>query len=705
MEENRQYLEFILEKLRERIAEIDETLEEGAREIQSMNEYYWENYTEMDELGYENFDNQQALFTRINANQDQLALKFRFRKMLDSPYFGRVDFIYEGEEEPETYYIGIGNFSETTGGIPLVFDWRAPVSGLFYDYDKGPARFEAPGGTMIGEVASKWQYKIKNGRLVYAFESDTKIDDEILKRELGANGDVKLKSIVRTIQREQNAIIRNTKDRIMVIQGVAGSGKTSIALHRIAYLLYHDRKNLRAEHVLILSPNSVFSDYISHILPELGEEPIREMSFDFFAWKELKGIAEDCEDKYDEIEYLLQKSRRKHSLSADDKAAMTFGFSDARRLKQSPAYVTQINGFLLGLEDELMCFRDFDYKKIHKTAREIQDLFYNRFPDIPILSRMKAVMEYIVDEAETLEGKTYDELELAIIDKKFMSMYETQDIYEIYNRFLESMGLRRMPDLPLEKRCLRYEDVYPLLYMKYNMESRENKKQVRHLIVDEMQDYSYVQYCILQMLFPCKMTIVGDRLQTMDERAQNVMEFLPKIFGREIRMLTLNKSYRNTVEIASYARQFSDGGEMELLERHGKEPEEVQMACLEEAVEHLLEHIRLDGFGNSAKQYSADYETAALLTMSEREAKEAYAVLKEMMEKRGLDVQKRLAYLDRDSSRFPKGIVVTTFYLAKGLEFDQVFALCRREDNRPIHRQAKYICATRALHELYFYKI
>ena len=157
------------------------------------------------------------------------------------------------------------------------------MSGLFYDYDKGPAAYDAPMGKIEGEIRSKWQYKIKNAKMIYAFESDTKIDDEILKQELGNNGDVKLKNIVRTIQKEQNAIIRNTKDKILVIQGAAGSGKTSMALHRIAYLLYHDRKNLQSSNVLVLSPNSVFADYISHILPELGEENIREMSFDLFA--------------------------------------------------------------------------------------------------------------------------------------------------------------------------------------------------------------------------------------------------------------------------------------------------------------------------------------------------------------------------------------------------------------------------------------
>ena len=188
---------FVLEKLRERIRKIDLMILEGEKEIEGMHDYYWENYTEMDQYGYENFDNQQALLSQINTNQEQLKLRNRLRKMLDSPYFGRVDFCYEGEDEPETFYIGIGNFAEDAGKIPLIYDWRAPVSGLFYDFDKGPAFYEAPGGCMEGEITSKWQYKIRHGKMVYAFESDIKIDDDILKAELGANADVQdRKSVV-----------------------------------------------------------------------------------------------------------------------------------------------------------------------------------------------------------------------------------------------------------------------------------------------------------------------------------------------------------------------------------------------------------------------------------------------------------------------------------------------------------------------------
>ena len=203
-EEGMAFLETVTEKLKQKLAQLYETLLDGQKEIDQMQEYFWDNYTEMDEYGYEYYDNQQALLQQVNANQNTLSMKHRLESLLDSPFFGRVDFLYDGDEEPESFYIGIANFAEDTGRQPLIYDWRAPVSSLFYDYDKGNASYEAPAGIITGEITAKGQYKIKKGKIIYAFESDMLIDDEILKQELGSNGDVQLKSIIRTIQKEQN---------------------------------------------------------------------------------------------------------------------------------------------------------------------------------------------------------------------------------------------------------------------------------------------------------------------------------------------------------------------------------------------------------------------------------------------------------------------------------------------------------------------
>ena len=674
----REYLQYVLKCLNDRLAQADAAILEGEKEIEDMHEYYWENYTEMDQYGYEDYDNQQALFRQMNANEEQFRLRKRFKKMQDSPFFGRVDFRYDGDEEAETFYIGIGNLSESAGSLPLVYDWRAPVSGLFYDYDKGPASYEAPSGIFEGEVTSKWQYKIRKGKMLYEFESDVKIDDEILGAELGSNGEVQLKNIVRTIQKEQNEIIRNTKDKIMVIQGAAGSGKTSVALHRIAYLLYHDRENLKSSNVLILSPNGVFADYISHILPELGEENIREMSFDLFAYRELKEIVGDCEDRYDQIERTVLKPK----------------IQEICREKQSPEFVSKLDGFVLRLEDELMNFRDVEYRGCTLSEKEIIDLFYFKFLDVPLLSRMHSVAEYFIDQVETLRDRDLSDEEREEVMECFRSMYETRDCYVLYSRFLEKEGYRPLPHCQIEKRCLRYEDVYPVLYLKYTLYQCRNHHGIKHVVVDEMQDYSWIQYLLIHKMFPCRMTILGDKAQTMEDETQDVLKFLPKIFGKDIRKIVMNRSYRNTMEVAQYANHLTGIEDMELFERHGEPVDERTFSSTEEALETVLEKWL---------NRREEFETEALIFLTEREAEHAFLYIEKRLKEIAPEAENQLCYMNRDSQSFKKGLTVTTFYLAKGLEFDQVFGIFEEDRESGLQCQAKYITATRALHELHMY--
>ena len=674
----REYLQYVLKCLNDRLAQADAAILEGEKEIEDMHEYYWENYTEMDQYGYEDYDNQQALFRQMNANEEQFRLRKRFKKMQDSPFFGRVDFRYDGDEEAETFYIGIGNLSEGAGSLPLVYDWRAPVSGLFYDYDKGPASYEAPSGIFEGEVTSKWQYKIRKGKMLYEFESDVKIDDEILGAELGSNGEVQLKNIVRTIQKEQNEIIRNTKDKIMVIQGAAGSGKTSVALHRIAYLLYHDRENLKSSNVLILSPNGVFADYISHILPELGEENIREMSFDLFAYRELKDIVGDCEDRYDQIEHTVLNPK----------------IQDICREKQSPEFVSKLDGFVLRLEDELMNFRDVEYRGCTLSEKEIIDLFYFKFLDVPLLSRMRSVAEYFIDQVETLRDRDLSDEEREEVMECFRSMYETRDCYVLYSRFLEKEGYRPLPHCQIEKRRLRYEDVYPVLYLKYTLYQCRNHHGIKHVVVDEMQDYSWIQYLLIHKMFPCRMTILGDKAQTMEDETQDVLKFLPKIFGKDIRKIVMNRSYRNTMEVAQYANHLTGIEDMELFERHGEPVDERTFSSTEEALETVLEKWL---------NRREEFETEALIFLTEREAEHAFLYIEKRLKEIAPEAENQLCYMNRDSQSFKKGLTVTTFYLAKGLEFDQVFGIFEEDRESGLQCQAKYITATRALHELHMY--
>ncbi len=675
------YLENIIEKLKVKISALDESIESNDEEIQKMDEYYWENYNEFDEYGYENFDNRQNRLSKVSENADKVRERYRYEKMLDSPYFARVDFKYDGDDEAETYYIGIGNFAMEASQVPLVFDWRAPVSGLFYDFDKGPAGFMAPAGEMTGEICAKRQYKIAKGELKYFFESDINIDDDVLKRELSLNGSDRLKSIVTTIQKEQNAIIRDKSAKILVVQGTAGSGKTSIALHRVAYLLYNSRGQLKANNVLILSPNNVFADYISHILPELNEENISEMEFDYFAAKELVGIGK-CQDRYDQIEEIIAG-----------------GYGENTKYKQSREFAREINGYVLELEADIVNFRPVKYKKIEKTEQELEVLFYEKFPDIPLLKRMDAIAEYAIDEAETLTGKDFDEMEVEIIKEKFNRLYETTDILNLYGNMLINMGM----EYDFESDVIKYEDVFPVLYLKYMLCGTRAHRPVKHLIIDEMQDYSYIQYAIIRKVFKCHMTILGDRHQTIGENQIDAVSYIRELFGRDTKCVELKKSYRQTVEIGKFAADIIGENDIEFFERHGREPQLNNCGNEDEMFNKMLKTL-------GTQLTESGYETAAVLCYSENEAKYVHEKLKKLSENSDYTdtaILKDMVYMDKETEKFKKGITVTTFYMAKGLEFDCVhIPYCdEKYENSGFGKQAKYISATRAMHELDMYVV
>lgn len=668
------YLNNVLEKLGVAIEELEQKLEFRRLEISRMQEYFWESYTEYDEFGYEKMDNDRLLREEAGAHAELVKKYARYQKMMDSPYFAAITFRYDGEDEEETYYIGIVNFSPSKAEPPLVCDWRAPISGLFYDYDIGRASFKAPVGEISGDLTRKFQYKIKNGKLLYVIDSDIVINDDILQKELSLNASARLKSIVSTIQKEQNAIIRNEKDKILVIQGSAGSGKTSVALHRVAYLLYHHRKQLAANQVLILSPNPVFSEYISHILPELGEENILEMTLDLYAYRELKTYG-DTEDRYVYLEKLL---------SLPENEAREYQRQVAE--KQSKEYVRELDEFVRSLEDTLVKFRDFSYKRIEKSADEIRAMFYKGCGNVPLLERFRAVAEFIIDEEETLRDKDMDILEREIVIEKLERMYETRDFFKLYNRFLVKSGREELTATS----AIPYEDVYALLYLKQLLHGSDVHNGIKHLIVDEMQDYSYIQYLLLSKMFSCSMTILGDREQQAAPGKTDAQSLCKEVFGEQAKLLTLKKSYRSTSEIMRFANRIAGIEGEEAFERHGREPEWVKSATEKEMQEQIIERL--------IKEQASGFDTTAVLTTTAEQAERLYMALKDKVQ---------VSLLSADSNKMEKGIVITTFYLAKGLEFDSVHVAYAMEEEKlsEYQRQILYIAATRALHELTLYVV
>jgi len=424
------YLEQVIELIKKKMETLSAKVDITDKDMADFHEYFWNSYTEFDEYGYELYDNTNAIRQKIMQKGEYIRERFTYERMLDSPYFGRVDFLYDGDTEVVPCYIGVSNLSESAASLPLIYDWRAPVSSLFYDYDSGPASYEAPAGTITGQITDKYQYKIAGGRIIYMLQSDMNIDDDILKEELGTHASASLKAIVSTIQKEQNAIIRDTQHRILAVQGCAGSGKTSVALHRIAYLLYHNRNTLKASQILILSPNDVFADYISRILPELGEENICEMSLDVWAYRKLNHFGEP-QDRYDRMEEILGCRNKNHS-------------SEECEYKQTEDYVRELDGYILELESLGVDIEDYKYRgRVYKSSY-ISSLFYEKLWNIPLMERMRYVADFIIDEEETLRGRDMTQEEKAYIYADLESMYAGTDLIGLYNNFLESTGRTKL---------------------------------------------------------------------------------------------------------------------------------------------------------------------------------------------------------------------------------------------------------------------
>ena len=416
------------------------------------------------------------------------------------------------------------------------------------------------------------------------------------------------------------------------------------------------------------------------------------MTFDDFAAKELSDTCR-IERHYDFLEDVLT-----HEDSGTEYAAARQARLSAHSSKE---FAEAINGFVFSLEYDLMNFKDIKYKKLEKDADSIADLFYNKLPDIPLFKRMDAVREYIVDEYATLTGHEFDDIESAIVKDKFDALYRTRDIFTIYNEFLESIGEEPIAVAEGQPKKAGYEDVYAILYLKYLLYGAGYEQQIKHLLVDEMQDYSYIQYCIIGWVFKCPMTILGDKEQSVDSEKSDVLNFLPEILGKDSKRIVLNKSYRSTVEITDYAAQIAGIKGIDGIDRHGNKPEKHMYATENEMYAAIGNRI--------SDELSANvYETIAVLCKTQAEAEYVGdKILENIRETENDEESFKVTVLNKNTDRFKTGVVVAPYYLAKGLEFDSVHIVNadKAHYHSDYHRQLLYIGATRALHALDFYGV
>ncbi|EKT79720.1 DNA helicase UvrD [Rhodococcus opacus M213] len=669
-ERERRYLAETVQLLTAELERLTGSIDKSVRVIQEQKEYLWESRRDMDFA--EKADFRTAVDVSVALGEHSVRASERIKRLLETPYFGRVDFHARGSTRAGAFYIGVHNFMDPQTQEILIHDWRAPVSSLYYDFESGEAFFEAPGGTVRGEITGKRQYKIQGGRLEYMFESALNIGDDVLQRELSRSADQKMKNIVATIQREQNAVIRNETAQVLILQGVAGSGKTSIALHRVAFLLYRFKDTLSSDNVMILSPNKVFGDYISNVLPELGEEQVAEIDFDRIAGKFLAQVT-DYERFSEQVAHLLDR--------VDDAAV------ERMRYKATPEFVGRLDAWIAARAHEDFAPSEIEQKYTRLSAEWVAATFEESrtFPVFTRLDRVANIAVHLLKQDVRDRGGKWTAADSASVRRQVRAMFAYKDALAMYKAFYQDPAEHDMFK-PLGRRKIEYADVFPLIYTMISTERQESYGRIRHLLVDEMQDYTPIQYAVLRRLFSCKMTILGDSNQSVNPFSSSSLPVIRRIFP-EADSLELCKSYRSTTEITNFAQNISRNDKLVPIARHGSPPQVIACADPQGQKGQILTLIEQHRRG--------EHRSLGIVCKTVARAHTLHDALSES----GVE----LTFLDYDSTTFAGGIVITSAHIAKGLEFDAVIVPHVDEANyaTEMDRCMLYIACTRAMHELH----
>ena len=589
------------------------------------------------------------------------------KRQIDSPYFGRIDFIADDTGDTDKVYVGVSHISNEQDMLkPFVCDWRAPICSMYYDYEKGRAKYTAPLGEIEGDITVKRQYKIKNAALEYLFESDLTIGDDILQQTLSQNVDNKMKNIVATIQKEQNKIIRGELGQTLIVQGVAGSGKTSIALHRVAFLLYKYKNKIHSRDICIISPNKIFSDYISNVLPELGEQNICEITFKEIAFNELRDdiVFEDREDMLDDL--IEGNTIRRKQIEKK----MSKEFADA---------------LIEFLRTQIVAEFDADDIIVGECTipkERINQLFHERYSTLEIAKRIDYIAEYCADEINfNNEGRggVFKRLKA-----RLNKMFKNNDLVEIYERFLATQGLVFEFS---DKGVVKYEDVAPIMFIKDYFIGLTPDRSVKYLLIDEMQDYSPIHFHIFNKLYRCPKTILGDIYQCFDrDLDQSYLDALAEIYSDDGLLLYMNKSYRSTAEIAKFAQSIMKIEGISNVDRHGEETKVVKCRDKDDMVDELIELVKVG--------QNKNYSRIALICKNDKQAHKLYDEIQDKV---------KCVLLDKTNTLIETGVIVTTSAMSKGLEFDEVIIpFADSESYKTLaDKKVLYISSTRALHELH----
>ncbi len=669
-----------------------------------------------------------------------------YERLQQSPYFARIDFLQNEQKEPLKIYIGVATLLDEQDENIIIYDWRAPISSMYYDYTPGEASYETTTEEIHGEILLKRQFIIKNGQLQSMFNTGLTIGDDLLLDILAQNANEHIRSIVATIQAEQNKIIRHIHSRYLIVEGVAGSGKTAVALQRVAYLLYRYRNEMTADQILLITPNQLFNQYVHTVLPDLGEDNMQQLTFIEYAEKRL-GRQFQLEYPYEQLEDLLTEKDDAHYRRKLDSISF----------KASLAYKQLVDQYVSYLSYEGLLFKNIVFRGERIiTAQAISEYFYSFPSSMPIPNRLQLVKEWLLQQlvaferaerrkewveeaAELLDKEDYSKSYKELLDegrytensfddfdqerKKLARQIVKKHFKPLRNsvnqlKFVHMLGTYRqlfdlnspikkelqhlMPDnwedicqqtLPnLAKRLIAYEDAAPFLYLQDKIEGQQTNTTIRHVLIDEAQDYSPFQLIVLQQLFPrARMTILGDGHQTIHPHTfDNPSLLSPQLYGEQAEKMILTKSYRSTKQIIQLtAKILKDGSKVEAFNRDGPEP---SITLLQNELELNAQIIQ------NINNLSAKFETIAVICKTAAECSTVYEQLNNQ-----IDIQ----LINHNTKQFKKGILLLPTYMAKGIEFDAVLIYNASATNysRESERKYFYTACTRAMHELHIYSI
>ncbi len=661
LEERR--LEEVIKLLDDKLAQMGEDIFEDEDKYMEFRKYTWDNMRAMDaqELNQANADSEFEA-NKILMKQDYFKKLYRIK---NNPYFASV--VFEDEDkERYSVYLGLTYLKDDDYGN-IIYDWRSPICSLFYDFEVGPCAYAAPAGPVKGNLVRKRQYKIEDRKLLSAFDNSMNIDDDLLQEVLATDSNDKMKNIVNTIQQEQNNVIRNVRDKTLIVSGIAGSGKTSVALHRIAFLLYKI-KNLTSNDVLIFSPNQIFTEYISNVLPELGEDNTLQTTFNDYLSNTIT--------EFSEVESFMDFIGKYYSEKVSN--------VDFIKYKQSDEIIKDINLYIEDFIRKARVVSDFTENKVYTVYKDdLNELLHKRYNTLPFFERVDIIAEKLSEanyKGSTKKKPTYKKLIME--NSSFRKDYK-----DIYMGFFSSPFCKiRARDEDIKKfnknKIIGYEDALLFVYMKGLLEGFPYEGHIRQVVIDEAQDYSYLQYLIISKIFRnSNFTILGDVNQTINPYYKyESLDILADIF-KQSKCISLTKTYRSSPEIIEFTNKILGLNHVCAIRKTESTP--------------LIHRIDNSMLSQDIEYLKNKYKSVAVITRDNNSALKLYEQLKEEFP---------ISMLNSNTEEFNKELVVLPAYLAKGLEFDSVIVYSDT-DSKYLKNEKNllYVACTRAQHELIVY--